>query len=77
MKRFFSLLLACAMLLSLTACGPKTPGSSSGGGSTSGSTSGDPDTSCPDPKDALYALYYTTMSTFVASQLLRESIEQL
>ena len=76
MKRFFSLLLACAMLLSLTACGPKTPGSSSGGGSTSGSTSGDPDTSCPDPKDALYALYYTTMSTFVASQQLRESIEQ-
>lgn len=76
MKRFFSLLLACAMLLSLTACGPKTPGGSSGGGSTSGSTSGDPDTSCPDPKDALYALYYTTMSTFVASQQLRESIEQ-
>ena len=76
MKRFFSLLLACAMLLSLTACGPKTPGNSSGGGSTSGSTSGDPDTSCPDPKDALYALYYTTMSTFVASQQLRESIEQ-
>ena len=76
MKRFFSLLLACAMLLSLTACGPKTPGNSSGGGSTSGSTSGDPDTSRPDPKDALYALYYTTMSTFVASQQLRESIEQ-
>ena len=76
MKRFFSLLLACAMLLSLTACGPKTPGSSSGGGSTSGSTSGDPDTSCPDPKDALYALSYTSMTTFVASQQLRESIEQ-
>ena len=77
MKRFFSLLLACAMLLSLTACGPKTPGgSSSGGGSTSGSTSGDPDTSCPDPKDALYALSYTSMATFVASQQLRESIEQ-
>ena len=76
MKRFFSLLLACAMLLSLTACGSKTPGSSSGGGSTSGSTSGDPDTSCPDPKDALYALGYTSMTTFVASQQLRESIEQ-
>lgn len=76
MKRFFSLLLACAMLLSLTACGPKTPGSSSGGGSTSGSTSGDPDTSCPDPKNALYALSYTSMATFVASQQLRESIEQ-
>lgn len=76
MKRFFSLLLACAMLLSLTACGPKTPGGSSGGGSTSGSTSGDPDTSCPDPKDALYALSYTSMATFVASQQLRESIEQ-
>lgn len=76
MKHFFSLLLACAMLLSLTACGPKTPGSSSGGGSTSGSTSGDPDTSCPDPKDALYALSYTSMTTFVASQQLRESIEQ-
>ena len=76
MKRFFSLLLACAMLLSLTACGPTTPGSASGGGSTSGSTSGDPDTSCPDPKDALYALSYTSMTTFVASQQLRESIEQ-
>lgn len=76
MKRFFSLLLACAMLLSLTACGPKTPGSSSGGGSTSGSTSGDPNTSRPDPKDALYALSYTSMATFVASQQLRESIEQ-
>ena len=76
MKRFFSLLLACAMLLSLTACGPKTPGSSSGGGSTSGSTSGDPNTSRPDLKDALYALSYTSMATFVASQQLRESIEQ-
>ena len=77
MKRFLSLLLTCAMLLSLAACGKKDPGgSSSGGGSTSGSTSGDPDASCPDPKDALYALYYTTMSTFVASQQLRESIEQ-
>ena len=77
MKRFLSLLLTCAMLLSLAACGKKDPGgSSSGGGSTSGSTSGDPDASCPDPKDALYALYYTTMSTFVASQQLRESIER-
>ena len=72
MKRFLALLLAGAMLLSLSACGKKDPGgSSSGGGSTSGSTSGDPDASCPDPKDALYALYYTTMSTFVASQQLR------
>ena len=54
MKRFLSLLLAGAMLLSLSACGKKDPGtSSSTGGSTSGSTSGDPDTSCPDPKDAL------------------------
>lgn len=77
MKRFLSLLLAGAMLLSLSACGKKDPGgSSSGGGSTSGSTSGDPDTSCPDPKNALYALSYTTMSTFVASQQLRDSIEQ-
>ena len=77
MKRFLSLLLTCAMLLSLAACGKNDPGgSSSGGGSTSGSTSGDPNTSRPDPKDALYALSYTSMATFVASQQLRESIEQ-
>ena len=77
MKRFLALLLTVAMLLSLAACGKKDPGgSSSGGGSTSGSTSGDPDSSCPDPKNALYALGYTTMAPFVASQQLRESIER-
>ena len=77
MKRFLSLLLAGAMLLSLSACGKKDPGtSSSTGGSTSGSTSGDPDSSCPDPKNALYALGYTTMAPFVASRQLRDSIDR-
>lgn len=64
------------MLLSLSACGPKEPDSSSGSADISGSTGMEPDVSCPDPKDALYTLHYTSMATFVASQQLRETIEQ-